>query len=64
MLALSLLMVPLLLGPELFTLSESLKETFFVLDWFIWAVFALPLCFVWLLALSLSHVAWSWATRG
>ena len=30
----------------------------------IWVVFALPLCFVWLVALSLSHGAWSWATRG
>ena len=30
----------------------------------IWVVFALPLCFVWLVALSLSHGAWSWAARG
>jgi voltage-gated potassium channel len=43
MLVLSLLMVPLLLAPELFDLSDSLKETFFVLDAFIWAVFALEL---------------------
>lgn len=43
MLVLAFLMVPLLLGPELFDLSPELKQTFFVLDWFIWAVFALEL---------------------
>jgi voltage-gated potassium channel len=43
MLVLAFLMVPLLLGPELFDLSPELRETFFVLDWFIWAVFALEL---------------------
>jgi len=43
MLVLAFLMVPLLLGPELFELSPELRETFFVLDWFIWAVFALEL---------------------
>jgi voltage-gated potassium channel len=43
MLVLALLMVPLLLAPELFDLSQELKDTFFVLDWFIWAVFALEL---------------------
>jgi voltage-gated potassium channel len=43
MLVLAFLMVPLLIGPELFDLSPELRETFFVLDWFIWAVFALEL---------------------
>ena len=43
MLVLAFLMVPLLLGPALFDLSPELRETFFVLDWFIWAVFALEL---------------------
>ena len=43
MLVLAFLMVPLLLAPELFDLSPELKETFFVLDAFIWAAFALEL---------------------
>jgi len=43
MLVLAFLMVPLLLAPELFKLSPELKETFFVLDAFIWAAFALEL---------------------
>jgi voltage-gated potassium channel len=43
MLVLALLMVPLLLVPEFFELSPELKETFFVLDAFIWAAFALEL---------------------
>jgi len=43
MLILSFLMIPLLLGPALFDLSPELRQTFFVLDWFIWAVFALEL---------------------
>jgi voltage-gated potassium channel len=43
MLVLALAMVPLLLAPELIHMSASLKETFFFLDWFIWAIFGLEL---------------------
>ena len=43
MLVLAFLMVPLLLAPEIFELSPELRQTFFVLDAFIWAAFALEL---------------------
>src|SRR5262245_32579251 len=43
MLVLAFLMVPLLLAPELFALSPEMRETFFVLDAFIWPAFALEL---------------------
>lgn len=43
MLVLSLLMVPLLLGPLLFDLSEEAEEAFFQADLLIWAAFALEL---------------------
>jgi voltage-gated potassium channel len=43
MLILAVLMVPVLIAPEIWDLSSSLTETLFVLDWFIWAVFALEL---------------------
>jgi len=43
MLVLSVLMVPLILGPVLFDLSEELEDAFFVGDWVIWAIFALEL---------------------
>ena len=58
MLVLALLMVPLLLAPVLFDLSPELKETFFVLDWFIWAVFALELVIKTYLAEQRANYLW------
>jgi voltage-gated potassium channel len=43
MLVLAIAMIPLLLAPALFELSDSITDTFFVADWFIWAAFALEL---------------------
>ena len=43
MLVLALLMLPLLLAPYLVSMSESTRDTLFVLDWFIWAVFGVEL---------------------
>jgi voltage-gated potassium channel len=40
MLVLSLVVVPLVLAPLLFDLSETLDQALFVSDWFIWAIFA------------------------
>ena len=43
MLALALLMLPLLLIPEFFDLSSTIKEGLLAGEWFIWSAFALEL---------------------
>lgn len=43
MLVLSLVMLPLLLVPWILDLSGSIRDAFFVIDWMIWAMFALEL---------------------
>lgn len=43
LLILSIVMIPLLLGPFLWTLSATEDTTFFALDTFIWAIFAVDL---------------------
>ncbi|MBI5949069.1 MAG: two pore domain potassium channel family protein [Chloroflexi bacterium] len=40
LLILAFAMVPLLLGPVLFDLSDAVETSFLVADWFIWAAFA------------------------
>jgi voltage-gated potassium channel len=58
LLVLAFLMVPLLLAPELFDLSPELRETFFVLDAFIWAAFALELVIKTYLSENRSRYLW------
>jgi voltage-gated potassium channel len=59
MLVLALAIVPLILIPLIFELSESTEDTFIALDWFIWGIFAAEYC----IRLYLAPRKWTFVRR-
>lgn len=59
LLVLALAFIPLLVLPLLFELPDSVDEAFFVLDWFIWAAFAVE----YIVRLTLAIEKWQFVRR-